>query len=222
MEVWGLDPKAQDKLLGAAIENGWTRKQLRAAVRDHKRSLRQPTSPESNAYRVLYADPPWKYSDELIEGYGAAEHHYPTLSIQELAEYTFVDGGTVADRVADNAVLFLWVTSPMLEDCFKVVTAWGFKYKASFVWDKVKHNYGHYNSVRHELLLVCTRGSCTPDPKAPLYDSVVEVGRTEHSKKPNVFRNMIDTMYPEGRRLELFGRRETEGWEVHGLEVAKA
>ena len=46
----------------------------------------------------------------------------------------------------------------MLERSFPIIKAWGFEYKTFFVWDKVKHNVGYYNSVRAELLLVCTRG----------------------------------------------------------------
>ena len=49
----------------------------------------------------------------------------------------------VSDWVEDDAVLFLWVTSPILEKAFAVIEAWGFQYKASFVWDKIKHNMGH-------------------------------------------------------------------------------
>jgi hypothetical protein len=65
-----------------------------------------------------------------------------------------------------------------------VIEAWGFTYKTSFVWDKVRHNYGHYNSVRHELLLVCTRGSCTPDEPTPMPDSVVVEERSDvHSER---------------------------------------
>jgi N6-adenosine-specific RNA methylase IME4 len=100
----------------------------------------------------------------------------------------------VKDLAEDNAVLFLWVTSPLLEDAFRVIHAWGFDYKTSFVWDKVKHNMGHYNSVRHEFLLVCVRGSCTPD-NMRLYDSVQSIERTEHSTKPEEFRNIIDDIY---------------------------
>jgi N6-adenosine-specific RNA methylase IME4 len=75
---------------------------------------------------------------------------------------------------------------------------------------------GHYNSVRHELLLVCTKGSCTPDVKK-LYDSVLSEERTQHSKKPETFRNIIDTIYPLGHRIELFARNITnEGWDVYG------
>jgi N6-adenosine-specific RNA methylase IME4 len=107
----------------------------------------------------------------------------------------------------------------LLEECFDVIRAWGFKYKTSFVWDKVKHNMGHYNSVRHELLLVCTKGSCTPDvPK--LFDSVVSVERTaKHSEKPEVFREMIDTLYTTGRKIELFARKMTPGWETWGNQL---
>ena len=118
----------------------------------------------------------------------------------------------------DDAVLFLWVTSPLLDECWPIIKAWGFNYKTSFVWDKVKHNFGHYNSVRHELLLVCTRGSCTPDAKE-LIDSVVEVERSKaHSGKPERFREIIDQLYPHGKRIELFARKNTKGWEAYGNE----
>ena len=125
----------------------------------------------------------------------------------------------VADMTEENAVLFLWTTSPLLEECFEVIRSWGFKYKTSFVWDKVKHNMGHYNSVRHELLLVCTKGSCTPDvPK--LFDSVVSVERTaKHSEKPEVFREMIDTLYTTGRKIELFARKTTPSWDTWGNQL---
>ena len=125
----------------------------------------------------------------------------------------------VKEITEKDAVLFLWTTSPMLEDSFKVVNTWGFKYKASFVWDKVKHNYGHYNSVRHEFLLVCTKGSCTPDIDKKL-DSVISIERTgEHSEKPERFRKIIDELYPYGNRIELFARRKVTGWISWGNEI---
>ena len=119
----------------------------------------------SDRYRVLYADPLWKYDNSGLDDYGHAERHYPTLTIDELTALE------VPSIVENNAVLFLWVPSPLLEEAFEVINAWEFKYKTAFVWDKIKHNYGHYNSVRHEFLLVCTRGSCTPDAHH-LFDSV--------------------------------------------------
>lgn len=167
-------------------------------------------------YRVIYADPPWKYGDTRnLDGWDAtaAQDHYPTMSIQELCSMP------IKTLCESDAVLFLWVTSPLLFECAPVIDAWGFQYKACFVWDKVRHNLGHYNSARHEFLLICTRGSCTPDSKE-LFDSVQTIERTgRHSEKPKEFRGMIDTLYPHGKRLELFSRKKVTGWEAWGNQV---
>ena len=167
---------------------------------------------------VMYV-PPWAYRDgvgvagSVQRGPGAAMH-YPTLSIAELCD---LDIKGIADR---DAVLFLWVTSPLLFECAEpVITAWGFEYKASIVWNKDAHNMGHYVSVRHEFLLICTRGSATPDTAERLA-SVVTEQRTTHSTKPERFREMIDAMYTHGKRIELFARREPPApWAAYGNEV---
>lgn len=165
----------------------------------------------SDKYRVVYADPPWSYGNTMPDYMGVQDDHYPTMTMREICALP------VREMVEDNAVLFLWVTSPILPESFDVVRAWGFEYKASFVWDKVKHVMGHYNSVRHELLLVCVRGSCQPDVPR-LFDSVQSIERQEHSTKPEAFREIIDTIYPYGRRIELFARRPVAGWEAWGNE----
>jgi N6-adenosine-specific RNA methylase IME4 len=189
--------------------------EIMEANRDHYfDTMPKPELPDDK-YRVLYADPPWKYADKGLDDYGHAERHYNTMSIDDLC----LMGERLKPMVADNAVLFLWVTSPLLADCFEVIRSWGFFYKTSFVWDKVKHNFGHYNSVRHELLLVCTRGSCTPD-NLKLFDSVQEIERTEkHSEKPEQFRSIIDTLYIDGKKLELFSRKQVDNWDVWGDQV---
>ena len=135
------------------------------------------------------------------------------MSIQELCELP------VKEITATDAVLFLWVTSPLLEECFPLIKAWEFKYKTSMIWDKIKHNVGNYVSVRHELLLICTKGACTPD-NVQLFDSVQSIERTKHSEKPEEFRKIIDTIYIHGKRIELFRRGDTpEGWDTWGNET---
>ena len=193
-------------------ENVTTAGMVRVAYREAPKPDTPPLPP--GIYSVIYADPPWKYGDErqALEGYGPASRHYPSMTIAELCALDI-------QRLAHtNAVLFLWVTSPLLEACFPVIRAWGFQYKTSFVWDKVKHNFGHYNSVRHEFLLVATVGSFLPEVKT-LFDSVLTVERTgKHSEKPKDFRDMIETLYPTGKRLELFARETVKGWEAWGNE----
>lgn len=168
-------------------------------------------------FSVIYADPPWSYNDKqggsISESYGAAEKHYPSLSLSELKALP------IRDLSADDCVLFLWATCPLLEDALELCRAWGFRYKAQFVWDKVRHNMGHYNSVRHELLLICTKGSATPQ-NVKLHDSVQVIEKTnKHSEKPERFREIIDELYPVGNRIELFRRGSTpKGWSAWGNE----
>ncbi len=184
-----------------------------------RESVRQnaPSAPvmPTGRYRVLYVDPPWKYSNTQPDYQTEQADHYSLMSIRDLCALP------VRDLAEDNAVLFMWTTSPILPEAFTVMDAWGFEYKSSFVWDKIRHNMGHYNSVRHEFLLVCVRGSCQPDvPK--LFDSVVSIERTEHSRKPEEFRTIIDTIYPFGARVELFARTSAPGWDAWGNEANNA
>jgi N6-adenosine-specific RNA methylase IME4 len=169
-------------------------------------------------FRVIYADPAWRYNDKCegggVQSGGVEMRHYNTMTIKEICDLP------VSKISEKDSVLFLWVTSPLLEDAFKVVNAWGFKYKTSFIWDKIKHNMGHYNSVRHEILLICTKGSCTPDNKT-LYDSVQSIEKSNrHSEKPIEFLNIIDDLYTYGNKLEMFCRDiKKENWFGWGNEL---
>lgn len=166
-------------------------------------------------FRVIYADPAWSYNDKQdTPNLGGASKHYQTMSLNEICNLP------VKEISEKDSVLFLWVTSPLLEDAFEVIKTWGFKYKSSFIWDKIKHNMGHYNSVRHEILLIATKGSCVPDNKT-LYDSVQSIERNDnHSEKPIEFLNIIDDLYSFGNKLEMFCRKiKKQNWYGWGNEI---
>lgn len=166
-------------------------------------------------FRVIYADPAWSYNDKQdTPNLGGASKHYQTMSLNEIFNLP------VKEISEKDSVLFLWVTSPLLEDGFEVIKTWGFKYKSSFIWDKIKHNMGHYNSVRHEILLIATKGSCVPDNKT-LYDSVQSIERNDnHSEKPIEFLNIIDDLYSFGNKLEMFCRKiKKQNWYGWGNEI---
>lgn len=183
---------------------------------------RRSIDPLSGKYRVLLADPPWSYGNTQPDYHSEQRDHYPVMTIKDICAMP------IQDITQDDAVLFLWVTSPILRDAFAVIDAWGFEYKASFVWDKIRHNMGHYNSVRHEFLLVCVRGSCQPDNQfqRQLFDSVQSIEATEHSRKPAIFYDIIEALYPVQDdpviHCELFLRGEPRpGWASYGYEVAE-
>lgn len=209
-----LDPSEQEIWLLIAKQKGWSANELRRQIQLGRKAL-SPELPHGK-YRIIYADPPWPYKEHGVsvsDNYGGVTRHYPTMTIEEICDLP------VVELAADDAVLFIWVTSPKLNQVWEVIDAWGFEYKTSFVWDKVQHNFGYYNSVRHELLLVCGRGKSTPEVKQ-LFDSVQVVERSdEHSEKPELFREIIETLYPSGRKIELFARKKVQGWESWGNQV---
>lgn len=161
-------------------------------------------------FRVIYADPPWEYRNAGLDQ--SAAQQYETMSIEALSKLP------VKDLATDDSVLFLWVTSPLLAEAIPLIESWGFEYKTSIVWVKAKPTYGFYVSVKHELLLICTKGACTPDIDERPESVIVTNGEYRHSQKPDEFRQLIDVMYPHGPRIELFAREAANGWERWGNE----
>ena len=170
-----------------------------------------PMSNAAGSYNVILADPPWRYEFSETSG-RKVENHYPTMELDEIAALE-----VPAD---ETAILFLWTTAPKLEEGLDILRAWGFTYKTCAIWDKLKKGLGYYFRVRHEILLVGTRGDF-PTPAAETRpDSVFSVPKGEHSAKPAIVHEMIEAMYPKARRLEVFARAARPGWEVWGNEVS--
>lgn len=208
-------PEIADNLCTGKIVDG-RRLSIDGAYREVQRQERKEklktTEFPQGKYRVIYADPPWDYkTGDNSKNTSDPEIHYELMSIEDICNMP------VKDIVDENAVLFLWTTSYHIFESKKVLDAWNFNYKSMFIWDKVKHNMGCYNSVRHEILLIATKGSCVPD-NVELIDSVQTIERTRHSEKPERFREIIDTLYKHGNKVELFARKKVEGWEGFGNE----
>ena len=165
-------------------------------------------------YDVIYADPPWRYDFDVESR--ATENHYATLTVEEICHYQDPQHQPIQKVFAENAILFLWTTVPKAEEAFHVIRAWGFVYKTQLVWSKDKIGLGWYVRNQHEVLYIAEKGNMpVPEPEARI-SSVIYAPRTEHSRKPDVFYEIIEKMYPNRKYLELFGRRKRPGWETWG------
>lgn len=172
-------------------------------------------------YNVIYADPPWEYKTYSKKGKGrSAERHYPTMTLEQIKALP------VADIAADDCTLFMWTTTPLLEDSFAVLRAWGFQYKTvAFVW--VKQNkksdglfwgMGHWTRANAELCILATKGR--PKRESASVHQVIISHIEEHSKKPNETRERIVKLVGDLPRVELFARQKADGWDSWGNEVA--
>lgn len=172
---------------------------------------RQQSLPEGT-FDVIYADPPWRYDFSKSKS-RAIESHYPTMDLEEICALNVPS--------AKDAVLYLWATAPKLLEALKVMDAWGFAYKTQFVWVKPHIGMGYWGRSKHELLLIGTKGEISPPKAAERYQSVINASVGEHSKKPVVVYDIIESAFPpaEWKLLELFARNRREGWTSWGNEV---
>lgn len=194
------------------IEDG-----LRSLAKYHKleamrRKREDAPPPPEGKYNLILADPPWRYEHVKTEN-RAIENHYPTMTLDEICALP------VADLANDDAVLFLWATSPKLAEAMRVIEAWGFMYRTCMVWVKDKIGMGYYARQRHELLLIATRGTPGTPLPADRGDSVIEAPRGPHSEKPAAAYEAIERMYPFAMKVELFARTSRNGWSSWGNEV---
>lgn len=196
-------PREIDTALRSVAD--WHRREAIEARRDHRVQDIQELSAALGCFPVIYADPPWRYEHVLTES-RAIENHYPTMTLEAICALK------VNEIAHKDAVLFLWATSPKLAEAMQVIEAWGFTYRTCMVWVKDKIGMGRYARQQHELLLIAAQGAVPVPEPSDRVPSVVYADRTEHSAKPAEFYDVIEAMYPEYQKVELFSRTVHEGW----------
>lgn len=170
-------------------------------------------------YKIIYADPPWRYQDKGCNG--NCESHYKTMSIKDICNLPIKE---IADK---DCILFMWATYPLLKEALQVIEAWGFKYKSiGFQWiKKNKRNEGWFYGLGRwtrgntEPCLIATIGKPKRVSKAVF--QIVESRIRGHSKKPDIIRDKIVELIGDLPRIELFARQRIKRWDVWGNEVPK-
>jgi N6-adenosine-specific RNA methylase IME4 len=171
-------------------------------------------------YSIIYADPPWDYKGQLQHNgkggreTGGATKHYPTVTTKEMGTWEI-------DKIADkDCLLFMWASSPHLDQAIELGKAWGFKWATvAFVWYKQRTNPGYYTMSQCELCLIFKRGKIPLPRGSRSVRQLVSTLREKHSKKPDEVRHRIELMFPTQSKVELFARKKTEGWDCWGNEV---
>lgn len=175
-------------------------------------SNNQPLAAPSR-FPVIYADPPWQYDDNSTDPTRVIENQYPTMTIEALCDLP------VADIATPDAILFMWATSPLLSKATRLLEAWGFYYQTNMVWVKDRIGMGWWVRQQHELLLIATRGHIPHPLPADRHSSVITAPRGEHSAKPDQFYDVIERMYPELPKIEMFSRSPRDGWYSWGNQA---
>ncbi len=181
-------------------------------------------------YQIIYADPPWDYGGKMQydkttiksenENFekdifiSAASFKYPTIKLKDLMTLPIQN---IADK---NCILFMWTTGPQFANSIKLGESWGFEYKTvAFVWDKMVHNPGRYTLSQTEFVLAFKKGKFPTPRGARNVRQLLKVHRQNHSEKPIEVIDGITKMFPLQDKIELFARKNYEGWDNWGLEI---
>lgn len=202
-------------VLEAAIADGrvrpdMTRKDVKQLVASKptasSKAIIWNPSPDAALYSAIVIDPPWKYGNTSTRG--AAEDHYGTMTMDELAEMTL--------PAADNCHLYLWVTNNFMREGFNLLDAWGFEQKTILTWVKPQMGMGNYFRSFTEHVLFATKGK-HPTLRNDCPNWFV-ADRQRHSQKPDSFYDLVESSSP-GPYMEMFARRRRFGWASWGNEV---
>jgi N6-adenosine-specific RNA methylase IME4 len=166
-----------------------------------------PTGP----FRVIVADPPWRYSARPDDPTHRAANPYPTMTVEEISALD------VASRATEDAILWLWTTNAFLHAAFHIAEAWGFVVKTCLTWVKDRMGTGDWLRGQTEHCLLCVRGK--PTIVLTNQTTVLYAPMRKHSQKPEEFYALVEALCP-GSKLEMFQRTARPGWIGHGNEAA--
>lgn len=193
-------------------------KQAARAERETELGDKQRALPDRK-YGVIVADPEWRFEpwSRKTGMDRAADNHYPTSCTEVIA------ARDVPSIAADDCVLFLWATAPMLPHALVVMAAWGFDYRSNYVWTKDRIGTGYWNRNQHEHLLVGARGSVPAPAHGTQWSSAQQVPVGQHSAKPDCFLEMIEHYFPTLPKIELNRRGPARpGWDAWGNQSQTA
>ena len=176
---------------------------------DVKGVEREVAPPPGGKYRTLILDVPWKMDNQITRG--AASHHYPLMSLQELAELEL-------PAAEDGAHIYMWAPNAMLHDAYHLVEGYGFQAKTLLTWFKEgPPGLGNHFRSLTEHVIYGTTGPALPRRSRSL-TTAFRAPRGRHSEKPDVFYDLVmEASHPP--YVELFARRKRPGIEVWGNEV---
>lgn len=176
----------------------------------------------ANRYNLIYADPPWKQSrggkKSVRANSSGKPLEYPVCSLSEIKEHL-----KQADSLAEgDTILFLWTIDKYLFEAQQMAEEMGYKLHARMIWDKVTGIPAAF-TVRygHEYLLYMYKGKLMPvekDERGKIH-TVFREKVQRHSQKPEIAYNIIERLYPDTSKIELYARKHRAGWDCWGNEV---
>lgn len=173
-------------------------------------------------YGVIYTDPPWnqtKGNARKCRPNQTKELDYPVLSMDEIKNIH----QKVFSQIEGRHNVFMWTIDKYLHETECMMKTLGYQLHARMIWDK-ENGIAPAFTVRfsHEYLLWFYKKGNMLMPlkdKRGKYTTVFREQSTKHSKKPICVYQMLDELFPDSKKLELFARNEYKDWDCWGNQT---
>ncbi|WP_410220789.1 MT-A70 family methyltransferase [Pedobacter sp.] len=170
-------------------------------------------------YDVLMVDPPWNQCNSgkrKVRPNQLANFSYKTMSTEQI--FTLLDKEIlISTEVIHN--VFVWAIEKFLNDCEFQMRARGYKMHCRFIWNKLNGIAPAY-TIRfcHEYLLWFYKPVLLPIAKDQRgrHGTVFTERKREHSRKPDIAYEIIENLYPDATRIDVFSREKRKGWDQYG------
>lgn len=176
----------------------------------------------NNQYDLILADPPWKQvkggKKSVRPISSGTELDYPVCSLDEIKEHL----QQATSLCSENSVLFLWTIDKYLLEAQQIAKELGYKLHARMIWNKVTGIPAAF-TVRygHEYLLYMYKGKLKPvalEERGKIHTVFTEKVQ-KHSQKPEISYEIINRLYPDLKKLEMYARNKRDGYDRWGLEA---
>ncbi|KAF9979145.1 hypothetical protein BGZ73_005313 [Actinomortierella ambigua] len=169
-------------------------------------------------FDVILMDPPWQLATHApTRGVAIAYQQLPDICIEDLP----------IPKLSSNGFIFIWVINNKYAKAFDLMRKWGYSYVDDITWVKQTVNrrmakgHGYYLQHAKETCLVGKKGADPPNCRHSIGSDVIFSERRGQSQKPEELYDMIEELVPEGRYLEIFGRKNNlrDYWVTVGNEL---
>ena len=178
----------------------------------------------TNKYSVIYTDPPWKQTKgnaRKCRPNQGKELDYSTLGMDDIKEIH----KQAISLCCPKHNIFMWTIDKYLHESEQMMNDLGYSLHARFIWDKENgiapaftirfaHEYLLWFYQKGKMLMPC-------EEQRGKFTTVIREPATKHSKKPRRAYEMLEAMFPDANKLEMFSRVNRVGWDAWGNEVGK-
>lgn len=173
-------------------------------------------------YDIIYTDPPWqqtKSNKRKCRPNQGKNLDYSTLSMDDIKHNQEI----VSGHCSKKHNVFMWTIDKYLHESEQMMKELGYNLHARFIWDK-ENGITPAFTVRfsHEYLLwFYQKGNILmPDETVRgKYTTVMREQSTKHSKKPECAYEMLENMFPNANKLEMYARNTRPNWDSWGNQV---